>query len=341
MRLSIVDESVFVNFVCSSLLLVGFGRASAQSQCAAVPTPVVNYTTNTYYVDRHHSIVDRAKYEKFKKSVAPINDFESAVARYSDGFVQAEDTVAGECALAYLGEWAGARALLGQVEGFQAQAVRNWNTAGYAFAFMKVSSLCGVNQTENSNCNDIRLWLRQLAAQVKRYFGTPRRPFNNNKYWATLTVLTVGVATQDADYVKWAEKEYRAAIARITPDGFLPGELVRGDKTYAYHNFAATALVAIRALLVGDGLLARNGPDAVKLVSVLKRLYRAESVGPIAFADRVNVKQDRRGPLVWPGLVRFALGREYWWLETGLKQGDVTTFYPRLGGTVSLMPLKE
>ena len=253
----------FVMLCGMALLLLSFIPARAEG-CGTPPAPMRDITANSYYTDAHHSVIDKAALARNVKSAKPLNDYETAVARYATR-AQKGSAAWGQCAGRWLAAWARGGALLGHMSSMQAEFERKWAVARLAMAYLRAEP-----QIAPADRAAIAPWLARVAHAVDAYHRTKLGHLRNNHYtWLGYALMAAGAAANDAALIKIAETIYDDTLRQIAADGHLPLEAARGKRALHYHAFTVLPLVMMAELA------ARRGEDwYAKDAGALHRLIR-------------------------------------------------------------------
>jgi poly(beta-D-mannuronate) lyase len=216
----------------------------ARAACAPRPPVVADIDANSYYVDRHHAVVDPLRKARNEAAVRPVNDYLAMVARAANRWQAGGDAADARCALAWLDDWAGRRALQGTMTTEQSYYTRTWTLAGLALNYARVRAAATPVQRAS-----IEPWLRGLAAATVEHSAVYKGVRNNHYYWEGLAVAAAGAVTDDAASLAWGRKAFEHAMTQVRADGALPYELARGPKALHYHLFAAGPLVMLASIL--------------------------------------------------------------------------------------------
>ena len=208
--------------------------SSSAQACAPVPPAVIDIDANSYYNDNNHSVIDPARRARNIEATRPIEDFLGRVAGERDA----------ACALAWLADWAGHKALLGKLSSEQAWYVRKWTLGGMALSYARLRPSASAAQRQA-----IEDWFKALADGTIAHAEAHKGKRNNHYYWEGLAVTAVGGVTGEARYLDWGRKVFDHAMGQVAPDGSLPAEMERGAKALHYHVFAATPLVMMASIL--------------------------------------------------------------------------------------------
>jgi len=225
--------------------------------CPAAPQLPRDFSTNSYYTDSHHSIVDPALKKKYEDSVAGIEDFSRAAVKAADAFQTTGSRAAAQCVASLLESAAKQKALAGTMDGHQAFYVQKWNLGSWAVAYLKVRGSGVVSDEQNKN---ITAWLKRLAessrgyCEEKRSHGTGNDAYNNHLYWAGFAVAAAAIANNDRGLFRWAVDAYKQGVHDIREDGTLPLEMDRGQMALHYHLFSLAALVMLAEFGETNGL---------------------------------------------------------------------------------------
>ena len=231
--------------------------ADVPYRCPEAPSLPHDFATNSYYIDSHHSVIDPALKKKYEDSVAPIDGFSRSVVAAADAYRATGSRAAAACAANLLSQAAERKVLTGHMEGHQASYVQGWNLGAWAVAWLKVRA-SGVAGTAQEN--NIRAWLKKLAAGTRGYYEAKRRDRrpndadNNHLYWAGFAIAAAGIAGDDRRLFDWGLAAYRQGIGDIRGDGTLPMEMARGQMALHYHLYALAPLVFLAEMGEANGL---------------------------------------------------------------------------------------
>lgn len=300
--------------------------------CPAVPYPVIDVMSETYYKDSHHSIIDIERHELSQKMVTPLRMFNNQVVRLADRLWKFNDLNAESCLYTWLSSWANAGALLGDAN-YQGEFERKWNLSGIALAYLKVENIVHWTAEQKSLIVE---WIAKIAKRVRFDYDQKldrqsRR--NNHIYWAGLSVLAVSLITQDQELFDWGISKGQKGIMDVTPEGFLPEELDRARRARHYQSFALQALTMISFLAEKNGVdlyLLKNG--------ALGRLAKKTIEGyqnPSIFKKATGVDQEPIDlkDLDWTFAYLYRYPNE---LDIKKFERSAPIFSPWLGGNLSL-----
>ena len=212
--------------------------APAALACTEAPPARSDIEANRYYSDAHNSVIDPVKRAQNIANTRPIEDFLSQVARDANG--QGDPA----CALAWMDNWAGQKAMLGKMSSEQAFYVRKWTLGGLALNYARIKQ-----QATPAQRSSIEGWFRQLADATMEHADAKKGTRNNHYYWEGLAVTAVGGVTGDAKYLDWGRKVLQHALGQMAADGSLPAEMERAVKALHYQVYAATPLVMMASIL--------------------------------------------------------------------------------------------
>jgi len=224
--------------------------------CPAVPRLPHDFSTNSYYIDSHHSVIDPVLKKRYEDSVAPIDGFSRGVVAAADAYRTKGSRGAAECVTALLAGAAAQKALAGSMDGHQSSYVQGWNLGSWAVAWLKVRS-SGVASAEQAA--EIRAWLKKLAEENRGYYEKKRRQnstdaINNHLYWAGFAISAAAIANDDHRLFEWGMDAYRRGAKDIRDDGTLPREMDRGQMALHYHLYALAPLVLLAEFGEANGL---------------------------------------------------------------------------------------
>lgn len=213
--------------------------------CPAPPPFAKTMEADSYYIDKHASIIDPQKQAAFQKASEPTTHLSRFAAQAADAYLDKGSSAAALCVYSLLDAAAKADAWDGTMPGFQGTYVQNWLLSAVAISYLKVRpSGLGTPSQEAA----IQKWFAKLAARVREYFdGEVMRlgsdGENNHLYWAGLSVAAEGIACNDSGGFKWGMTAYRMGLGAIQPDGSLPAEMNRAQMALHYHLYALGPLI--------------------------------------------------------------------------------------------------
>lgn len=235
---------------------VKVAQTSVAYTCPALPLFSKTLSVDSYYIDKHASVIDPQKLAEFQHaSEAPthLGQFASAAA---DAYLSTGSRDAARCVYSLLHGAAQAGAWTDKMPGFQGVYIQNWLLSGVAIAYLKVRQ-SGVGTPKQDAA--IRKWFRLLAGRVRAYFDeqVPRPgsdAWNNHMYWAGLAVAAEGIADDDSGGFHWGIVAGRMGLDAIQPDGSLTAEMGRGQMALHYHLYALGPLIMLAELGEANGL---------------------------------------------------------------------------------------
>ena len=267
-----------------------------QGACVEAPAPVPRLAATAIYSDRNSSIIDRAGLHKNYILTLPVRRFVTQLSQLADN----ANSGGIHCALLMLGEWDTGQALLEQPSNFVGMRERQRFAVAIDVAAIK---LMHRNAILPKGVID---WIGEVNARVMTDFGR-RQAVDNLNAWSGVNAALASLITQDPASAAYAEDAWRAGIAQINEDGFLPTELKRAAKAMNYHEYYLDALLFLRAARQAAG----RPPAAAenrKLKLLADRINREMCGGP-EMAQRAGVPQDPpAAATLLP--VAFAFGRD-------------------------------
>jgi poly(beta-D-mannuronate) lyase len=231
-------------------------QTGAAYECPALPLFAKTLDLNSYYIDKHASVIDPKKLAAFQQaSEAPthLGQFAGAAA---DAYLSKGSRSAAVCVYSLLDAAAKAEAWTGKMPGFQGVYIQNWELSGVAIPYLKVrQSGVGTPQQDAT----IQRWFRLLAERVREYFDTQvvqrgSDGWNNHLYWAGLAVAAEGIADDDTGGFNWGIVAYRMGLDAIQPDGSLTAEMSRAQMALHYHLYAVGPLIMLAEFGEVNGL---------------------------------------------------------------------------------------
>lgn len=220
-----------------------------KTHCSNIPTPLhdLNFFSVYDQSEKTRSRIDIKAQALYKKSVKPINDFESFVISHANHYLKTRQSSYASCTLDALAQWADHDALLDNAND-QGIAVRKWALASMASAYAQISS---DRYLEKAKKKDVEDWLEKIAYRVMSDYShqtSKRSRQNNHLYWAGWAVGMTGAAIDKRTLFVWGIQQGRKGIAAINDNGTLDHELARGSRALHYHLYAETALTMLDRL---------------------------------------------------------------------------------------------
>jgi poly(beta-D-mannuronate) lyase len=221
-----------------------------------IPTPVVELELLSIYdqEDESRSTIDPTRKKDYDAAIASARSFSNSVTKHASNYVQSDGSRLNDatCALNMLDAWAGADAL-SVLKTRQSALSSTRILAGSALAFLQVRDAAKIMKFDTAQ---IEAWLDRRASAIIPVYtesGDARSNKQNHRYWGGLAVAAIGVATGNADYLKFGMDSYEVGVSQIQPDGSLPLELARKKRARDYHLHATAPLVMIAELAEANG----------------------------------------------------------------------------------------
>jgi poly(beta-D-mannuronate) lyase len=263
----------------------------APYSCPARPPFSKTLQLDSYYIDKHASVIDPQKLAAFQKASDDATHLGQFAGTAADAYLSRGSRAAATCVYSLLQAAATADAWIGKMPSFQGVYMQNWELSGVAMSYLKVrQSHTGTPEQDAA----IQQWFRQLAARVREYFDVQvTRPgsdgWNNHLYWAGLAVAAEGIAANDADGFHWGIVAYRMGLDAIQPDGSLIAEMNRGQMALHYHLYSVGPLIMMAELGEANGLALYKEDDGA--LHRLVKLCVAGLEDPTLFEKRTGIAQ--------------------------------------------------
>ncbi|MCV2884903.1 alginate lyase family protein [Aestuariibacter sp. AA17] len=285
--------------------------------------------------DKRRATLNEEAEAAYLQRTQPIHEFAKYVA-YLGKHIQRDSNIAKEasyCFTSLLIDWAKGSTLNDPEANMTGKAVRKWTLSTTASYYLSVKEKLPLNDVEQAT---IESWLYRLAQQVKHdYSNRPLRKVNNHDYWAAWSVMLVAVIKNDRALYQWSENVYLTALSQITHDGFLPNELKRGARAYAYHNFALLPLSGLAAFVHENNAQAGNHQRS-KLTLLAENLLKDGAIEDFsAHAGEAQSGFDLHsdGHLSWVAPLKYATDNDASWLSLLPDDSSYQTHgYTRMGG---------
>jgi poly(beta-D-mannuronate) lyase len=263
------------NLAVPALALCLFATPAASQQgaaetCETPPQPVVDITSNRFYSDKNHSIVDPVLWEKRKAAMKPLEDYRNTLGRFAGRAIEGK-TIWAKCLGTWLAHWAKGGALLGRMNEIQAKFERKWALAGFAMAYLVTKSEIPADQARV-----IEPWLDRVAVEVARDYPGRKKNYNNHYYWLGFALGASAMATGHKGHWALAEETFRTALTHIDGKGHLPREMARGLMALHYHNFSLVPLAMLAELAAqrGENWYALENGAILRLATFTIASYR-------------------------------------------------------------------
>lgn len=254
--------------------------------CGNLSAPVVDITSNRFYSDKNHSIVDPVLWEKRKAAMKPLEDFRAAMSRFASRAI-AGNRDWSACVAKGLRQWAEGGAMLGHMNEIQAKFERKWALSAFSMAYLMVKP-----EISAEDRVVIEPWLDRVATEVAKDYAGRKRNYNNHYYWVGFALGASAAATGHKGHWALATETYREAMKHIEPDGSLPKETARAGMALHYHAFS------LQPLLMLAELAARRGEDWYSLdKGALHRLAAFTAEGFANPAKAVRLAGAEQKPL--------------------------------------------
>lgn len=210
--------------------------------------------------DPTRSEVDEDAQKEYRAQIGSLNSFENRLSALANNYIKdRNDTRSAACALEWLHQWAGAGALLGEMN-VQGLYARQWSLASIASSYLQVRYYPNFPDDKKDT---IERWLAALAHNVIADYDdmeSAARKQNNHLYWAAWAAMAAALATDKREFYAWSVAKVKYALhAQAQEDGTLPLETARGKKALQYHVFALAPLVMVAETAM------RNGEDLYSL----------------------------------------------------------------------------
>lgn len=264
---------------------------SSEAACASISGPVAMPATQSKYTagDVSRSVADPTVSLQRSRQLQAVRAFVEDIGVLADRWSQSggSDLPAADCVLRRLAEWAAADAFL-KLPTEDAYLTRDVMIADLVQSYRAVKGAA-----VDLDRAPIDAWLARIGQDTMAFYefvAGPRSRANNHRYWAGVSVATIGLATGDPALTAWASDSLRIGLCQVREDGALPLELDRGRRALEYHVYALRALTRLDALLAeskvdGSGTACADG---------LKRL-RATTLA--WYAGKIQMSGARQDPL--------------------------------------------
>ena len=220
--------------------------AAIPDSCGKIPPIPTDIAVNAFYKDSgkggSYSVggsfheFDPVLFREFKERTKPLDDFTYKLNGLADDYRLKGNRQSGECAVAFLDEWARNDALLGEMKTLnsnrQSWYHRDWLFSGAAALYFKVQDLATPEQDAR-----IKWWLAQVMKNVKVYWDYGNDIKQNHYMCSAVGVMQTAILVNDKESYNWAKKAFNYMTREIRDEGYLPLEITRGTRALYYHNF--------------------------------------------------------------------------------------------------------
>lgn len=161
--------------------------------------------------------------------------------------------------------------------------------AGVYFKYpgLRATAMATKTPTGESQHDVIRAWLKKLAGFVltdgpDRW---TRRRASNVVYRQGNALMLVGQLVGNKQFILAGQKAFGLALSEITPEGFLPRELIRQSRALGYHSSALAPLVSTLTLSKSNGCEIRiSAKDEERFLKLFARVLQGQK-NPRVFSD--------------------------------------------------------
>ena len=281
-------------------------------ECEWAPMPVVSLDAQSKYDqdDPNKDQLDAAAAAAFEAEVEDLRAYQRLLVRAAnESRRNPEQAVSAiECTTNYLLDWVRADAL-SDMQSHTAQQHRSVYVATMALAWLQVRD----RVLHDSHHQEISDWLLRRADEIVVYFDGRTDKVsgqNNHRYWAGLAVAASAQITGNCDHYDWGVSTLDLAAGQVTPFGFLPHELDRGQRARDYHLYALSPLMMIAMMEhnAGRDPFARNNGALAHLVEQsIHSIFDPTLIEEFAGETQIELRGDNGLPrghqIAWMELV--------------------------------------
>lgn len=263
--------------------------------CPAFPAPfteTLQFSSKYAGSDNARATLNPETEQQFHQQTAAITRLEKQVSQLVMGFERDGDPARISCLVNGLLPWAQASALTSTTTNHTGRSMRKWALATLSSAWLQLQfSPAHPLAAMRAQSAQIEQWLGKLAdLTVSDWATLPLARTNNHSYWAAWAIMATSVVTNRRDLFDVSLAMYRTAATQIDDQGFLPNELRRRQRAFAYHNYAVQPLVMI-ALFARSNHVEVIGENHAALQRLAARVI-AGFDNPDAFNQKAGVTQD-------------------------------------------------
>jgi poly(beta-D-mannuronate) lyase len=265
---------------------------AAAKPCFRVTEPVIKLGFGSRYTldSKTRSDIDEESNQAVNDALKPIDDFIQDLSReaIASASGDTQGVAKAQCVVEAVFAWASADAL-SDMESMNAKLAVPSRIGGIAVAYGQVR---GLAQKSGNKFAVIERWLSRRVNETRIFFDTkaPKKASRNNlRAWASFAVGEVGILTEDAALVTWAQNSNKAMIAQSSDDGSLPLEMARGKYALHYQIHAVAPLVTSMARLCDTGH-GTAGADLARLGKIA-RFTVAATTNPQMVENLAKIKQ--------------------------------------------------
>ncbi len=306
--------------------------AAQTKNCPSIPSPQNKVNGNSFYTDQKHSVIDPSMFQKAADQESEVRGYTRQLDNIANSLIAANTPRSpnSACLKSWLLTWAEAAALTGETED-NGNNYRVWALTPIAQAFNIIRP---ISRPYDPDEQTISHWIGQLAQINKEYIQ--RKDIRNNiSYWAGAGIALASISTQNRSLLTYSMSVAETGILTITTDGFLPGEVNRGQRALEYTGFALDPLSIIAEVAYVNGTdLFSVGNNAILRCGL--NLIHSEKDTKI-FDAKAGVKQSVTLPV--------PIGN-YGWTEIAQKHNDTPELlafvsahrpikFDRMGGNVT------
>lgn len=265
--------------------------------CPQAPAPyagVLDFASQ-YENDASHDRIDPAAEAEYKARTKPIEEMEKDTNELIDKYMNTSDPAILTCAINWLTSWSGAHALEGKAANRGGEAQRKWALGSLSGGYLRLKfSASAPLRVYPAQAKQIEAWFGRIADIVTvEWSPNTKYKMNNHYYWAAWGVMATSIVLDRKDLFDWSLSIYDVFTGQIDNEGYLPYELARKTKAFAYHEYSLAPLAMIAAFAKANGIdVANRGNHALIR---LGNLVFAGLDNTAIFETKTGIKQNTEG----------------------------------------------
>lgn len=265
--------------------------------CPLTPAPYTSILdfASQYENDSAHDRINPTAEVEYKARTAPIEVMEKGTNELIDKYMASGNPRILACAVNWLTSWSGAHALEGKAANRGGEAQRKWTLGSLSGGYLRLKfSASAPLRAYPDQSRQIEAWFGRLADKVKAEWSPDTGyKMNNHYYWAAWGVMATSIVLNRKDLFDWSMSIYDVFTGQMDNEGYLPYELARKTKAFAYHEYSLEPLAMIATFAKANGVdVTSRGNHALSRLG--NRVF-AGMDNIAVFEARTGVKQNLEG----------------------------------------------
>lgn len=263
-----VPTSIYPNITTLKTNLLKFKISSANFACPTSPSPTKNLELQDIYKKINGKLTTERipdNIEKNRQITEPIRIFKDNMGNMVIKLVQDQDNTNDivKCIQTELLSWANAGAYTGNINS-QGYVELMFLLVHVELVYLKIKPIIGGNSA-------IETWIEDMDKLVWNRF---KERGNNLTSWATLTLMLDGIATNNANKFSESVSMFKKQVNNIDNDGYVPSELLRGERASSYLIYYAEPIIIMQYILKTVNNSAYNQPKIYNFINIILAILK-------------------------------------------------------------------